>query len=313
MGNIQGHHHISMYTKNASENNAFYKKVLGLRRVKISVNQDNPTMYHLFYGDTTGSPGTELTFFEMPRVGQTHRGTNSYRRIGLLVPTVDSLYYWKKRFEKLKVTHGEIQSYSGREALTFEDPEGLPYVLQVSQGDKLNFWEAWSDSDVPVEHQIMGMSTIEIAVSDLDAMAKTLTDLFHFTEVKREENEALFQAIEGEVFGEILVKKLDGPSERPGRGSVHHLALRVQNDEDLVYFDSRIKAKGFKTTGIVDRYYFKSLYFTDPSGIVFEIATDGPGFTVDSSVEELGQTLDLPPFLEDRRSEIEAHLKPIEE
>lgn len=313
MTTIKGHHHISMYTKDASENNAFYKYVLGLRRVKISVNQENPTMYHLFYGDTTGSPGTELTFFEMPRVGSTHRGTNAYERIGLLVPTKESLTYWKDRFENHEVKHSELTKYNDRHALFFEDREGLKFVLQVTNGDTLPFWKAWQESPVPTEHQIMGMGTIEIVVSDLITMTQTLTDVFNFTVVKENEKEVLLQSISGEVFGEILLRKKSGPSIRLGRGSVHHLALRVKDDEDLAYFDTKLKEKGLESTGIVDRFYFKSLYFTDPSGIVVEIATDGPGFTVDSSVEELGQTLDLPPFLEDRRKEIESYLDPIEE
>lgn len=313
MAQLLGHHHISMYTKDASENNAFYENILGLRRVKVSVNQENPTMYHIFYGDKTGSPGTELTFFEMPRVGRSHRGTNAYERIGLLVPTQKSLDYWKNRFESYDVKHSEIISYANRAALHFEDPEGLKFVLQVSEEDRRSSFEPWENSSVPSEHQIMGLGTIEITVSDLDKLTKTLTDLFHFTLVEEKEEEVLLQSVSGEVFGEILLKKKDGPPIRLGRGSVHHLALRVKDDKDLAYFDTKLKEKGLKSTGIVDRYYFKSLYFTDPSGIVFEIATDGPGFTVDSSVEELGQTLDLPPFLEDKRKEIEGYLTPIEE
>lgn len=136
MAQLLGHHHISMYTKDASENNAFYKNILGLRRVKVSVNQENPTMYHIFYGDKTGSPGTELTFFEMPRVGSTHRGTNAYERIGLLVPTQKSLDYWKKRFEFYNVKHSEITSYADRAALHFEDSERLRFVLQVSEENR---------------------------------------------------------------------------------------------------------------------------------------------------------------------------------
>lgn len=313
MAQLLGHHHISMYTKDASENNAFYKNILGLRRVKVSVNQENPTMYHIFYGDKTGSPGTELTFFEMPRVGSTHRGTNAYERIGLLVPTQKSLDYWKNRFESYDVKHSEVISYADRTALHFEDPEGLRFVLQVSEEDQRSSFEPWENSSVPSEHQITGLGTIEITVSDLDKMTQTLTDLFHFTLVEEKAEKVLLQSVSGEVFGEVLLKKKEGPSVRLGRGSVHHLAFRVKDEEDLIYFSEKLKERGLETTGVVDRYYFKSLYYTDSSGIVFEIATDGPGFTMDSSVQELGQTLDLPPALEDRRNEIEGHLKPIEE
>lgn len=313
MYEIKGHHHISMVTKNASENNHFYKKVLGLRRVKMTVNQDDPFMYHLFYGDKTGSPGTELSFFEMPLVGKTYRGTNAITRIGLLVPSEDSLHYWKERFETFNVKHSEITTYANRPALQFEDAEGLRLVLLVSNGEKVEHWETWEKSEVPAEHQIQGMGSVEMTVRRLDKMASTLTEMFGYTEVSRSEEEAIFQSIKGEAFGEIVVKYLDGPTEKPGRGSIHHLAIRVKNDAELAYWEEQVIQRGFQSSGIIDRFYFKSLYFRESNGILFEIATDGPGFTVDGDVEHLGEKLDLPPFLEDQRAEIEANLAPIEE
>lgn len=313
MYQIPGHHHISMITKNASQNNHFYRQVLGLRRVKVTVNQDDPSMYHLFYGDKTGSPGTELSFFEIPLAGRTYRGTNAITRIGLLVPSEDSLQFWKARFEKYGVNHDEISTYANHAALTFEDPEGLRLVLLVSNGEKVEHWETWEKSDVLEEHQIQGMGSIEITVRRLEKLASTLTDLFGYTEISRTEDEAIFQSIKGEVFGEIVLKYLDGPSEKPGRGSIHHLAIRVQNDEELSFWDEQVKQRGFQSSGIVDRFYFKSLYFRESNGILFEIATDGPGFTIDGDIDKLGETLDLPPFLEERRAEIESNLKPIEE
>ncbi len=313
MYKIKGHHHISMVTKNANENNHFYKNVLGLRRVKMTVNQDDPSMYHLFYGDKTGSPGTELTFFEIPLVGKTYRGTNAITRIGLLVPSEDSLHYWKERFETFDVKHSEITTYANRPALQFEDAEGLRLVLLVSNGEKVEHWETWEKSEVPAEHQIQGMGSVEMTVRRLDKMASTLTEMFGYTEVSRSEEEAIFQSIKGEAFGEIVVKYLDGPTEKPGRGSIHHLAIRVKNDAELAYWEEQVIQRGFQSSGIIDRFYFKSLYFRESNGILFEIATDGPGFTVDGDVEHLGEKLDLPPFLEDQRAEIEANLVPIEE
>lgn len=313
MYEIKGHHHISMITKNANENNHFYKHVLGLRRVKMTVNQDDPSMYHLFYGDKTGSPGTELSFFEMPLVGKTYRGTNAITRIGLLVPSEDSLHYWKERFEKFGVKHSGITTYANRPALKFEDSEGLRFVLLVSNGEKVKHWETWEKSEVPAEHQIQGMGPVEMTVRRLDKMASTLTDIFGYTEVSRSDEEAIFQSIKGEAFGEIVVKYLEGPSEKPGRGSIHHLAIRVKNSAELAYWEEQVKQRGFHSSGIIDRFYFKSLYFRESNGILFEIATDGPGFTVDGDVEHLGEKLDLPPFLEEQRAEIEAKLAPIEE
>lgn len=314
MYQIPGHHHISMMTKDVNENNYFYQKTMGLRRVKKTVNQDDPTMYHLFYGDRVGSPGTELTFFGMPYIGNTYRGTNAITRIGLLVPSDASLTYWQERFETFDVTYtNEITKYAGRKALHFEDRDGLRLVLLVANGEKATFWEQWEKSDVPMEHQILGIGPVEMTVRRLEKLTNTLTDLFGYVEKTRTDEEVVFQSITGEVFGEIVARQLEGKSEKPGRGSVHHLAIRVKNGEELAYWDEQVKKWGFDSTGIVDRYYFKSLYFRESNGIVFEIATDGPGFTIDGDIETLGETLDLPPFLEGRRTEIEAKLQPIEE
>ncbi|KFN03383.1 ring-cleaving dioxygenase [Bacillus clarus] len=312
MYTIPGHHHISMVTKNAQTNNDFYQKVLGLRRVKKTVNQDNPFMYHLFYGDLTGSAGTELSFFEMPNVGRTIRGTNAITQIGLLVPSIGSLTFWKKRFESFQVVHGEITTYAGRNALHFEDPDGLRLVLLNNNGEEVpEYWTAW-ESSVERNNRILGMGTVEMTVRNLNKISKTLTDLFGYKEVTRTNIEGIYQSVPGQSFGEILVKQQDGERERSGKGSIHHLAIRVKNDEELSYWNEAVKEKGFETTGIIDRFYFKSLYFRESNGILFEIATDGPGFTVDSTVEELGIKLDLPPFLEERRKEIEEKLVPLD-
>lgn len=313
MYKIAGHHHISMITKSANKNNHFYRHVLGLRRVKLTVNQDDASMYHLFFGDKTGSPGTELSFFEIPPAGKTHRGTNAITRIGLLVPSEDSLHYWQSRLDENGVAHSGVVTYAGRPALKFEDPEGLRLVLLAANGEKVAHWETWLKSEVPAEHQIQGMGPVEITVRRLEKLANTLTDVFGYTTVYYSEDEAIFQSIKGEPFGEIIVKYLDGPTERPGRGSIHHLAIRAKDEEELAFWEEKVRARGFHTSGIIDRFYFKSLYFRESNGILFEIATDGPGFAIDGDVEHLGEKLDLPPFLEERRAEIEAHLSPIEE
>lgn len=310
---ISGHHHISMLSKDAKMNNHFYQQVLGLRRVKKTVNQDDPSMYHLFFGDMSGNAGTELTFFEMPNIGSTVRGSNAITQIGLLVPSYESLAYWKERFERLAVKHGEITTYAGRDALHFEDQEGLRMVLQNNNGEKVpDTWQAWTGSDVNPQHLILGMGTIEIIVRHLSRLANTLTELFGYVEAYHSDSEAIYQSVDGQSFGEILIKQDLGPREKPGKGSIHHLAIRAKNEEELRYWEEAVKERGFYTSGIVDRFYFKSLYFRESNGILFEIATDGPGFTVDSSIDELGKDLSLPPFLEGRRSEIEKNLLPID-
>jgi len=313
MNKLSGHHHISMLTKNGKRNNDFYTKILGLRRVKKTVNQDSPSMYHLFYGDLTGAAGTELTFFEMPVAGRTVRGTNAITRIGLLVPSYASLQYWKERFQQEEVKHSDITTYAGRDALFFEDHEGLRMVLLNHHSHEVPaHWQSWDGNEIPENHRILGMGTVEITVRYLQRTVNLLKNLFGYTVVTENEKEAVLQSIAGEVFGEIVVKELEGPSEKPGRGSIHHLALRVATVEDLQEWDAKIKEQGFDSTGVVDRYYFQSLYFRDRNGILFEMATDGPGFTVDSAVEDLGKKLDLPPFLEEKRTEIEAILEPLE-
>jgi len=310
---ISGHHHISMLIKDAKANNYFYKTVLGLRRVKKTVNQDSPFMYHLFYGDLTGSAGTELSFFEMPMLAQTVRGTNAITRIGLLVPSYDSLLYWNERFEKLGVQHGEITKFAERDAILFEDHEGLRLALINNNGEEVpEKWQQWDDSSVQREHRILGMGPVEITVRSLEKLSSMLQEVFGYTEQTRQEQFAVLHAVAGQAFGEIVIVQQDGQSERPGKGSVHHLAISVKNADELRFWDQQVRQRGYESSGIVDRFYFQSLYFRESNGILFELATDGPGFTIDSTIEEMGHDLDLPPFLEKRRAEIEARLAPIE-
>ncbi|WP_397538940.1 ring-cleaving dioxygenase [Rummeliibacillus pycnus] len=310
---MKGHHHISMLTKNGKKNNHFYQNILGLRRVKKTVNQDDPSMYHLFYGDEVGSPGLDLTFFEMPIAGSTKRGTNAITQIGLLVPSYESLEYWEKRFEQLDVKHSGITNYMGQDALFFEDHEDLRMVLLNNNGARIpTTWQPVISSEVPNEHQIFAQGTIDITVRYLAKTANLLKDLFGFTVVEKEDGFVRLQLVQGERTGEIVVRELEATNEKPGRGSIHHLALRVENKEELEMWNQKLIDYGLHTSGIVDRFYFQSLYVRDRNGILFELATDGPGFTADSTVEELGQKLDLPPFLEDERELIEAKLEPLD-
>lgn len=313
MSHIAGHHHISMITKNAGENHHFYRDILGLRRVKKTVNQENPKMYHLFYGDLTGSPGTELTFFEIPNAGRTHRGTNAITKIGLFVPSQESLHYWLRRLDEHHILHSGITSNAGREAIHFEDPDGLRLVLLNGENDTLpDFWTTWPDSPVPEESRILGMGPVEITVQNAKSLSATLEKIFGYTLATHTEEGLLYQSTAGHAFGEILIVEQDGPVEKPGKGSVHHLAIRVKDGEDLRYWKEKIKEYGYDILFMKDRFYFESLYFKEENGIMFELATDGPGFTVDASVESLGTKLDLPPFLEPKREEIERNLKQID-
>lgn len=309
---VKGHHHISMITKNGQSNNDFYTKVLGLRRVMMTVNQDSPDMYHLFFGDKTGAPGTELTFFEIPMSGMTHRGTNSISRIGLFVPTLESIQYWVARFDELQVKHTGIGNYAGRNAVLFEDHEGLRMVLIEHDGSALpSAWEQWEDSPVPAEHRILGMGPIEITVLKPEKTIHLLEAVFQYKIVEETDEWTRIQTDEGGQYSEIVIVQQDGPSERPGRGSVHHLALRARDVKQLLEWDEAIYSQGILTSGEVDRHFFQSVYFRDGNGILFEIATDEPGFVKDGDLENLGKQLDLPPKLEPHRKEIEAKLTPI--
>lgn len=313
MNTILGHHHISMLTKNAVANNRFYNKILGMRRVKVTVNQDDPSMYHLFYGDKTGAVGTELSFFEMPMAGQTHRGTNAITRIGLFVPGLDSLSFWQKRFDEFGVSYSDITEYGGRTSLLFEDNDGLGLALQVADDKIAQQFDSWDDSNVPAEHQIICMGTVEMTVRRMDKLEKTLTELFDYVKISGDDNERLYRPATSEFLGEILTKFKEDKREKPGRGSVHHLAINVKNDDELQYWHERIIEKGFRSTGIVDRHFFKSLYFRESNGIMFEIATaDGPGLTDGIAEDAIGKYLELPPFLEAQRDEIASQLTPVE-
>lgn len=311
MSLVKGHHHVSMFTKDARMNKQFYTEVLGLRLVKKTVNQDNPSMYHLFYGDTTGSVGTELSFFELPRAGHTTKGSNSISRIGLRVPSIESLTFWQSRFNSKNVIHDSITTYAGYPALPFEDPEGLELVLLVDENTTIpSSWHYWQHSPIAEKHSIMGIHIIETQVKRAERFGKMLTEVFEYEE-KMSDEEGILYKNKAHGGSNIIVKKNEGSVQKPGKGSIHHFALAVESKEELVLIEQRVQQRGYHSSGIVNRYYFESLYFRELNGILIEVATMGPGFLIDSKEEQLGEKLDLPPFLEERRAEIEAGLSPL--
>ena len=313
---LTGFHHLTAVTAKAAANHAFYTKVLGLRLVKKTVNQDDVSAYHLFYADGKASPGTDITFFDWPAAAE-RRGTRSVTQTGFRVGG-DSLPWWRDRFKELKVAHGEILERDGREVLDFEDPEGQRLSL-VDEG-KAGEAHPWELSPVPDNRQIRGLGPIRISVPDL-----TLTDHV-LTEVLSMEHTRTYELKTGKVpIIHVYTMKGKGPASelhvavepdllpaRPGAGGVHHIAFRTPDDTEYDTWAERLVDLGMPTSGPVDRFYFKSLYFREPGGVLFEIATDGPGFATDEKLDSLGQRLSLPPFLELQRSEIEAGLKPLE-
>nr|WP_263314389.1 VOC family protein [Mammaliicoccus sp. Marseille-Q6498] len=309
MVEILGHHHISMLTKDAKLNKDFYTNILGLRMYLKTVNQDDPSMYHLFYGDEIGTPGTSLTFFEIKAMGHTHKGTNAISKIGLLVPSEESLNYWKDRFENSGVDYDPIGIYNDMMALQFRDHEGLEMVL-IPNGERKvpQDWRYNRFSDVPKEHQIMGMGTIEFKIDQITEMKNFLENDLNF-ELVDSESELVYTVDSSGLYSDILVKEELGDKEKPGKGSIHHLALSVADEEALNEVKELLDEKEAVHSGIVDREFFKSLYYRQ-SNILIEFATVGPGVSYDD-IEQLGSQLDLPSFLEPKRAEIEANLEEI--
>jgi glyoxalase family protein len=310
---LTGIHHLTAVTAKASDNHRFYTEALGMRLVKKTVNQDDVSAYHLFYADAVAAPGTDLTFFDWP-VGPERRGTSSIVRTSLRVAGTGTLAWWGERLASLGVTQEAIRERDGRPTLDFEDSEGQRLSLVDDGGDGPA--HPWSRSPVPAERQIRGLGPITISVPELAPTEAILRDVMAMRRV-RDYAEAgaavhVFAVGEGGPSAELHVRvEPDLAPARPGAGGVHHVAFRTPDEDSYRACAERLRAARVPSSGPVDRFYFKSLYFREPNGILFEIATDGPGFAADEPLERLGERLALPPFLEPRRAEIEAGLKPL--
>lgn len=318
---FKGIHHVSAITKTASENFQFYTKVLGLRLIKKTVNQDDISVYHLFYGDEVGNPGTELTFFEIPNAGRNVDGNNSISALSLRVPNDQALNYWTRRLDEFGVEHEEVKQRAGRATLAFKDFEGQRLVLVSDENNTgVPGGKPWDRSPVPAEFAILGLGPVQLTVAQPDLTISVLTELMGFRRkgqypsfVEGQPDIIVFETGEGGTGAEVhLEERTDLAPERLGRGGVHHVAFRVEDEEELRAWITQIRGARFPNSGFVDRFYFRSLYFREPNGILFEVATDGPGFATDEDLAHLGESLALPPFLEPKRAQIEAHLKPLD-
>nr|WP_283163341.1 ring-cleaving dioxygenase [Sporolactobacillus mangiferae] len=308
-------HHISMVTSDAKKNIAFYTQVLGMRLVKKTVNQDDLSVYHFYYADTKGTPGTTLTFFDFPNTSATRKGTNSISRVSLRVPSDQSLEFWSHRFVELDVTHHEITSLFGHKVLEFEDFDGTPLRLVSDEKDKgVAGGIPWTGGTVPVEHAILGLGPVTLTVSRPELVRAFLEKVLHLRETARENDKILFETGEGGHGAQVILQEdsVHAP-ELPGYGSVHHLAFRVVDRTALDEWIRVIEQTGLPNSGAVDRFYFQSLYVREYNGILFEFATDGPGFATDEDEDKLGERLALPSFLEGRRALIEKQLKPLDD
>jgi glyoxalase family protein len=309
---LTGIHHLTAISAKPRDNLAFYTGVLGMRLVKKTVNQDDVSAYHLFYADGKANPGTDLTFFDFPAAPE-RRGTNSISRTGLRVSGEKSLGYWKDRLARAGGQVGDVREVDGRLTLPCEDGEGQRLVLVDDGG--AGEASPWQKSSVPAEHQIRGLGPIMLSVQDLGRTAAVLTDVMNMTRVRDYAYDDVpvhvFAMGEGGLAAELHVIEQNGPMARQGAGGVHHVAFRTPDEVQYEAWAQRLNELGVRNSGAIDRFYFRSLYFREPNGILFEIATDGPGFATDEPMETLGEKLALPPFLEPRRAEIEAGLKPL--
>jgi glyoxalase family protein len=312
---LTGIHHLTAISAKPRENLAFYTGLLGMRLVKKTVNQDDVSAYHLFYADAKANPGTDLTFFDFPAAPE-RRGTNSISRTGLRVAGENSLGYWKDRLQQAGGHTGDVRKVDGRLTLPFEDGEGQRLVLVDDGGAGAAF--PWEKSAVPAEHQIRGLGPIVLNVHDLAPLEQLLTSVMNMRRVRdyaapdAPAQVHVFAMGEGGPAAELhVVEQKDAPMARQGAGGVHHVAFRTPDNAQYEGWAQRLNELGIRNSGAIDRFYFRSLYFREPNGILFEIATDGPGFATDEPLETLGEKLALPPFLEPRRAQIEAGLKPL--
>ena len=314
---LLGLHHVTAISAEIRENHRFYTQVLGMRLVKRSVNQDDVSAYHLFYADAKGTPGTDLTFFDW-QMPKERFGTRSIVRTSLRVNGLETLERWLDVFEQIELPHGEIREIDGRLTLWFEDREGQRLALIDDQG-KSPEGAAWQYSPVEAQHQMRGLGPVLISVPVLKPTADLLTKVLGMREARHyahPENPAdrvhVFQMGKGGAHAEVHVAvQPDLPNAQQGAGGVHHVAFRTPDDQYEAW-EERLNAMRVPNSGPIDRFWFRSLYLREPNGVLFEIATEGPGFTADEDVITLGERIVLPPFLEHQRNAIVSRLKPID-
>ncbi|MEO8505465.1 MAG: ring-cleaving dioxygenase [Acidobacteriota bacterium] len=317
--NLTGIHHLTAVSAEIRKNHRFYTRTLGMRLVKRSVNQDDVSAYHLFYSDAVGSPGNDLTFFDFP-VPRERRGTRSITRTHLRVNGQASLEWWAHRLPQEGASSvGQLTQRDGRLTLDFEDFEGqrLALIDDSGQGDTPVPWE---QSPVPAEFQIRGLGPILMSVPALEPTADILIRVLEMRPVREyphPENPRhtvhVYAMGDGGPHAELHVAvQPELTVTHAGAGGVHHVAFRTPSDAEYDAWSKRLDELGVRNSGKVDRYYFRSLYLREPNGVLFEIATDGPGFAVDEDAATLGDKVVLPPFLEPRRASILANLQPID-
>ncbi|MEX0845541.1 MAG: VOC family protein [Balneolaceae bacterium] len=307
MKHHKGIHHITVLAGDAQRNAEFYTEKLGMRLVKKSVNQDDPGTYHLFYGNQAAEPGSSLTFFPWPNAVKGKAGAGEVVNVGLQVPE-GSEDYWEIRLSENDISY-EVVEVFGRKALRFEDPDGLELDL-VFEGtakpkvDNVNYI-------VPAEHTIQGFWGAKMLLTGKEHTEKLLKDLFGFKEAATDDNQTLYQT-NAPIGRYVIIEQTENPEYgQNGGGIVHHIAYRAENKEELDELRIKVGKRGLNPTNIIDRHWFNSVYYRIPAGVLFEMASDDPGYTVDEEFEELGEHLILPPWLESKRERIEQILPEI--
>ncbi|MFP3941752.1 MAG: ring-cleaving dioxygenase [Thermoanaerobaculia bacterium] len=301
---IAGIHHVTAIATDPRRTLDFYTRVLGLRLVKRTVNFDDPGTYHLYFGDDLGRPGTVLTFFPWPLARRGIRGVGQATATAFSVPA-GSLGFWQERLRGEGVAVEEpAERFGGEEGFAFQDPDGLKLELVAHEGADER--PGWGRGPLPAEHAIRGFHSVTLSEQGYQATAELLTQVLGFRLVAEEGSRSRFEAGDGGPGARVDVHCApSAPFGRVAAGSVHHVAWRVADEEAQAAWRERLAARGLNVTPVLDRQYFRSIYFREPGGVLFEIATDRPGFTLDESPDALGEALKLPPWLEPRRAEIE--------
>ncbi len=309
---ISGLHHVTAIAGPAQENLDFYAGILGMRLVKKSVNQDDPGTYHLFYADAEGHPGTDLTFFPWAQLAPHREGHGLSTEVSLAVPP-GSLVFWSERLARYGVKIFAPEIRFGEHVLPLADSHGLRLALTESESSLGRPFTPWEKSPIPVEHQIRGLESARLVEHDLAPTVSFLRDGLGFREAGTENGWTRYALGEG-ASGQYLELRADPGARRGawGTGSVHHIAWRMHDDEHELEVRQNVAKHGAQPTPVIDRFWFKSVYFREPGGVLFELATDGPGFHVDEAIAVLGERLVLPPWLEADRSAIESTLPKLE-
>jgi len=294
-----GIHHITAIAGDPQRNLDFYTEALGLRLVKRTVNFDDPGSYHFYFGDNIGTPGTIMTFFPWPGARRGARGSGQVTTVSFAVPR-NSMAFWKERLRATHVIAEEIEGRFGSNALRFLDPDGLQLELVASANEE-------SSS----ERAIRGFAAPTLEVRNPEKTEKLLTEILGFEFVAEENNRRRFRGSGSNASAEIDLVSSEAGFGQIAAGTVHHIAFRAADDDEQLKVREQLAARGLNVTPVIDRQYFHSIYFREPNGILFEIATDGPGFLIDEPADALGETLKLPPIYESKRNEIERVLPTI--